>query len=103
MLGLAQKAGRVASGETAAEYAVRSGEARLLIAAEDASAGSRKRLLDRAAYRKIPALVWGDKESLGRAVGKNERAGLVITEEGFARQIAELIRQDKNTEETEGV
>ncbi len=103
MLGLAQKAGRIASGEVAAENAIRSGAARLVIAASDASAASRKHLLDMASYRKIPALVWGGKDELGRAIGKSERAGLVITDEGFAGRIGSLIRQETEQKVDQGV
>ena len=103
MLGLAQKAGRIASGEVAAESAIRSGEARLVIAASDASAASRKHLLDMAAYRKIPALIWGGKDELGQAIGKSERAGLVVTDEGFAGRIGSMIRQETEQKVDQGV
>ncbi len=43
MLGMAAKAGKVASGEFMAENAVKSGEAALVIVAEDASDNTKKK------------------------------------------------------------
>ena len=48
MLGLAQKAGRIASGEFATEKAVRSGRANLILLTEDASANTQKKITDMA-------------------------------------------------------
>ena len=102
MLGLAQKAGRIASGETAAECAVKSGNTRLLIVAADASDGSRKHWTDKTAYRQIPCVTWGTKEELGRAVGKAERSALAVTDENFALRIREMLREENAREELQG-
>ena len=97
MLGLAQKAGRIASGELAVRNAVKTGKVSYLLIARDASAASRKSLSDMAASRKIPCHVWGTKEELGQAVGKEERSGIAITDSGFAGRIRIMLE-----EETEG-
>ena len=102
MLGLAQKAGRIASGETAAESAVKSGNTYLLIVAADASDGSSKHWTDMTAYRKIPQVKWGSKEELGRAVGKAQRSALAVTDEGFARRIREMLQEEIVREELQG-
>ena len=90
LVGLAMKAGKIAGGEFAAERAVKSLEAKLLILSEDASANTVKKFGNMAAYRKIPVCRMLDKESLGRAVGKGERSCLAVTDEGFARHIAQM-------------
>ena len=43
LLGLAERAGKIASGEFAAEKAVKTGKARLIIVAEDASDNTKKK------------------------------------------------------------
>ena len=101
MLGLAQKAGRIASGETAAESALKSEKTYLLIVAADSSDGSRKHWTDMTAYRKIPCVQWGTKEELGKAVGKNQRSALAVTDEGFAAQIRKML-QEERTEKLRG-
>ena len=45
LLGLAERAGKIASGEFAAEKAVKTGKARLIIVAEDASDNTKKKLV----------------------------------------------------------
>ena len=46
LLGLAERAGKIASGEFAAEKAVKTGKARLIIVAEDASDNTKKKFSD---------------------------------------------------------
>ena len=46
LLGLAERAGKIASGEFAAEKAVKIGKARLIIVAEDASDNTKKKFSD---------------------------------------------------------
>ena len=101
MLGLAKRAGRIKSGSFSVETAVKALDARLVILAEDASPGSQKLITDKAAYRKIPVLVWGTKAELGKAIGQAERSCLALTDEGFARRTAEMIEEER-TRKTEG-
>ena len=83
LIGLAQKAGRVASGEFACEKAIRSGQAQLVIIAEDASANTKKKFTDKAAYYEVPALFFESRASLGAIIGKGERACLAILDAGL--------------------
>ena len=99
MLGLAMKAGCVASGETAAENALIAGTARFLILAADASANSRKHFADMARFRKLPYTVWGSKEELGHAIGKAERSAVILTDQGFAGRISEMIPTESTEEQ----
>ena len=87
MLGIAMKAGKVAGGETACENAIKNGTARLVVLAEDASDNTRKHFSDMCAYREIPVVTYSDKASLGRAIGRDLRSNLAITDEGLAEAI----------------
>ena len=87
LLGLAQKAGCVKSGEFMAENMIKEGKSFLCITATDASDNTKKHFNDMCSYRNIPYMEYSDKESLGRAIGKELRATLCVTDEGLAGQI----------------
>ena len=93
LLGLCQKAGKVVSGEVGCELAIKNKTAKLLLLAEDASANTPKKFQNSAAYYHIPIFVLGSKERIGIALGKESRAILAITEEGFAKSILQKIVQ----------
>ena len=87
LLGLCMRAGRLASGEFAAEEAVKAGIACLVIVATDASANTRKLFHDKCSFYEVPCVVYGTKESLGRCIGKEMRASIAVLDEGFAKSI----------------
>lgn len=87
-LGLAMKSGNVVSGEYKTEQAVRSGRAKLVVIAEDASGNTKKKFLNSCRYYEIPLAVFGEKEALGHAIGKQFRASLAILDQGFASSIS---------------
>ena len=83
MLGFAQKAGKLASGELAVEQAVRSGKAKLILVAADASDNTRKNYLDMAKFYKIACQETLSKDQFGKAIGKPPRAALAVTDSWF--------------------
>ena len=96
MLGIAAKAGRVASGETASEQAVRSGRAELVILSEDASPNTRKKFTALCSHAGVPLLYFERKEVLGRAVGKGERSNLAVTDKSLAAAVRKLIETNES-------
>jgi len=91
MLGLATKAGKIITGEDACVNAIRSGKATLVFVAADASAGTRKKFTDKTTYYKVPILTVFTKEQLQGATGKQNRASIVLADEGFTKSIQKLI------------
>ena len=85
LLGLAAKAGRIKSGEWAAENAIKSENAFLVIIAEDASENTKKHFSDMCSFRGIPIYVYGSMDELGRCIGKGSRASIALTDEGFSK------------------
>ncbi len=71
MLGLATRASAVVSGEFMTEKSVKSGAARLVIVGNDT------------------------KEGLGHAMGKEMRASLAITDDGFAKSLIGHLEEAK--------
>ncbi|BBB93138.1 MAG TPA: ribosomal L7Ae/L30e/S12e/Gadd45 family protein [Methylomusa anaerophila] len=91
ILGLAQKAGKLASGEFAVQGAIKSGKARLLLIASDASESTKQTYRDQAAYYKIASYEASSKDHLGRCIGKARRAAIAIIDDGFAKSIVSLL------------
>lgn len=87
-LGLAMKSGNVASGEFLTEEAIRSGRAKLVIVAGDASNNTKKNFRDSCKYYKVPLAIVEDKITLGKAIGKEFRASLAVLDQGFASSIS---------------
>ena len=88
LLGIAAKAGKLASGEFAAEQALKARKAWRTIVAEDASANTKKKFRDRCEYVRCPLLVISSKQALARAIGKGERSCIAVLDRGLAAAIS---------------
>ena len=86
-LGLATKAGQTQSGEFCTERAVKTGQAFLVLVAQDASYNTKKMFTNMCTYYEVPCVIYGTKGELGHAMGKEMRASLAVTGEGFAKMI----------------
>lgn len=93
LLGLATRSRNVVSGEFMTEKSVKSGTARLVIVAEDASDNTKKEFRDMCTFYKVPCYFYGTKEELGKSMGKEIRASLSITDDGFAGSIIKLLQE----------
>ena len=87
LIGLATKAGKTASGEFCTEKEVKSGKAELVIVAEDASDNTKQKFKNMCEFYEVPIYFYGDKDTLGHAMGKEFRASLAVTDLGFAKGI----------------
>lgn len=83
-IGLAAKSGSIASGEFMVEKALKERKAKLVILASDASDNTKKHFKDMCLYRGVPYYVFGDKDRLGHAIGRQMRASLAILDHGLA-------------------
>ena len=90
--GLAQKAGKIVSGEFATEKAVKTGKAALVIVAGDASENTKKMFTNMCAFYEVPVYFYSDKETLGHAIGKQFRASLAVADEGFRNTIEKHLK-----------
>ena len=94
LVGLATKAGRAVSGEFMTEREVKSGRAALVILAEDSSENTRKKFCNMCEYYEVAIYIYGDKDTLGHAMGKEFRASLAILDEGFADGIQKQLNMN---------
>ena len=92
LIGLAMKAGRCASGEMMTETETKSGRAKLVIVASDVSENTKKKFRDMCEFYKVPIYFYGDKDTLGHAMGKEFRASLAILDNGFADGIQKELK-----------
>ena len=92
LIGLAMKAGNCASGEYMTESETKSGKAHLVVVAADASENTKKKFRDMCKFYKVPICFYGDKDTLGHAMGKEFRASLAILDEGFAAGIQKELK-----------
>lgn len=99
LLGIAQKARAIASGNFLVEQAVSKRTAKLVIIAEDASANTRDGLEKITYYYKVPVLTYGTKETLGHAIGQSERSCVALLDEGFAAKIRSQYMTENQSEE----
>lgn len=93
VLGLAQKAGKIVSGDFAVQGAIKSGKARLLIVASDASDATKKEYQYQAGSRGIDIYYALSKEQLGYSIGKALRAAVVITDNGFVKPLIRALEE----------
>ncbi len=98
MLGLAERAGKVASGEFSTEKAVKSQRAFLVVVSTDASENTKKMFRDMCSFYQVPMYLYATKETLGHAIGKQHRASLAVVEEGFANSLIEKLKLADKTE-----
>ena len=97
MISLATKAGKTASGEFSTEQSVKSFRAELVIVATDASDNTKKKFQNMCEFYEVPIYFYGDKDSLGHAMGKEYRATLAVNDLGFAKGIMKHLDNEQNT------
>ena len=96
LLGLSKKAGRLVSGEFSTETAVKTGKACLVLVSREASENTKKKFYDMCRYYQVPIYTIGSKEELGRAIGKEYRASLALTDENFSRAVINKIEKTRH-------
>ena len=86
LLGLMRRAGKLGTGEAGTRQTVRSGEAKLILLASDASPNAVKRAAGFAAKAGVPMLrLDADQAALCAAAGASGGVIFSVCEEGFAR------------------
>ena len=93
LLGLATKAGKVASGEFSTEKSVKSGRGFLVLVADDASQKTKKKFQTMCDFYEVPIYFIADKEELGKFCGKEFRASLAVQDENFAKAMLKELQK----------
>ena len=96
LVGLAAKEGRIRSGEFYTEKAVKAGTAHLVLISGDASENTRKKFQNMCTFYEVPFYLYGTKQELGTAIGKEMRSSLAVTDAGLSDAIMkELANRDE--------
>lgn len=98
MISLAQKAGKLAVGESKAQDVIRGEKAYLIILACDASENTKKKFSDMSKYRDIPIVYVKDRYKFGDTIGRKFAVSAAVTDKGFADGIAGLYECGTQTE-----
>ena len=93
LLGLATRAGKVASGEFSTEKSVKTGKGFLVLVADDASQNTRKKFQNMCDFYEVPIYFIANKEELGRFCGKEFRASLAVQDENFAKAMLKELQK----------
>lgn len=91
LLGLAARARKLITGEELVIKEVRRHAVRFVIVAEDASEGTKKKIVNKCNYYKVPIRIVGSRYELGEAIGKGERVVIGVIDHGFANKLISLI------------
>ncbi|TCP30293.1 LSU ribosomal protein L7AE [Scopulibacillus darangshiensis] len=92
-LGLAQRAGKVVSGEETVMRVVRQKKAIIVILSEDASERTKKTITNKCAYYQIPLRTVPNREELGHAIGQPSRVLAAVTDTGLGNKLIALFDQ----------
>ncbi|WP_161877987.1 YlxQ-related RNA-binding protein [Alkalibacterium sp. MB6] len=90
LIGLAQRAGRLISGEDLVLQSVRSGKAKLVFIASNASENATKQFLNKCVYYEVPVVNQLSREELSHALGK-DRTVCAVTDNGFVQSLQKLL------------
>ncbi len=90
-LGLAARGRNAVSGGFQVLNAVRDGSAMVVLVAEDASDNTKKLFADKCSFYQVPFHIYGTKETLGHAIGKELRSCVAVTSEGLATNVIKYL------------
>lgn len=93
LLGLAARGRNLVSGEFSTEKAVKEGRASLVIVGNDASDNTKKMFSNMCDFYQIPIFFYTTKEALGKAIGKEMRASVAVTDQGMAASIIKHLEE----------
>lgn len=93
LLGLAARGRNLVSGEFSTEKAVKEGKATLVIVSDDASGNTRKMFTNMCEFYRTPIYFYASRETLGRAIGKEMRVSVAVTDSGIAANIIKHLEE----------
>lgn len=91
LLGIAQRAGKLVTGEDLAVKAIQKQTAKFVFVASDASQNTKKKIKDKSLYYQVLVDDSFEQALLSNAIGR-KRSIIVVADEGFAKKFTELIQ-----------
>ena len=93
LLGIAMRGRNLVSGEFQTLEAIKKGSAMLVIIAEDASDNTKKLFSDKCLFYQVPVFQYGNREELGKAVGKDLRSSVGVCDAGLADAVIRQLKE----------
>lgn len=90
LLGLAQRAGRLISGEELVVEAIRKGQATMVFLAEDAASNLTKKITDKSKTYQVEVITAFSTLELSIAVGKSRKV-LAVMDAGFTKKMRSIM------------
>ncbi|MBL4952684.1 YlxQ family RNA-binding protein [Neobacillus sp. OS1-32] len=91
LLGLANRARKIISGEELSINEIRSGKAKLVLLSSDASQNTTKKITDKCNSYNVPLKIVENRYLLGQAIGKEARVVVAVLDDGFAKKLVTLL------------
>ncbi|MGG1678701.1 YlxQ family RNA-binding protein [Neobacillus sp. NRS-1170] len=91
LLGLANRARKIISGEELSVKEIRSGKAKLILLSADASQNTTKKITDKCNSYEVPYKLVENRFLLGQAIGKEARVVVAVLDDGFAKKLVTLL------------
>jgi len=91
LLGLANRARKIISGEELVVKEIRSGRAKLVLLSADASANTAKKVTDKCKSYQVPFKLVENREMLGQSIGKEARVVVAVLDAGFANKLKQVL------------
>ena len=91
LLGFAQKSGKIISGTNTVESMIGKPDTKLVILADDSSDSFRKHLVFKCNNVEQRYVVFGTKDELGNAIGKSQRAVIIVKDNNIANAISDIL------------
>ena len=90
-LGICKKSGKLSLGFESCIDALKKKKSHLILITRDLSENTKKKFRNMCTYYEVPLYFFGEKETLGHAMGKEFRASLAVLDEGFAKAIGKCL------------
>lgn len=87
MLGLCRKAGKLLAGSFGVEKGVVKLKVCLVVISADASDNTKKKFINLCNSKNIPYLIVGNKEDIGKSIGKGDTAVIGITDVNLSNKL----------------
>lgn len=98
LLGLMMRAGKIVTGEDLIIKNIKEKKINLLLISKDCGVNTYKKLTDKSTYYDIEVVQYFSTEEISRAIGKENRVAIGITDIGFSNKLAEMINEGGHIE-----
>jgi ribosomal protein L7Ae-like RNA K-turn-binding protein len=93
-LGLANRAGKLVTGEELVIKEIQRKKLKLVLLSDDASNNTKKTILNKSSFYQVPVKMVPDRYTLGKAIGKEARVVVGVTDIGFSDKLKQLLDQN---------